>query len=283
MEKDKISYYRFLARVLTIRELLIISINKFVLINEKLHKYHCQLYLIWQSFDVDVVDKKLIVYDINRHKISLRLSSSDISVFHQIMIQKDYQPLIDLALSMDINNLNVIDLGANIGLTSIFLYEALHPNRTIAIEPDRENYLLMLENCKGYNNFQGGNYAVWSDDITLSLSNDFRDGRQWSLRVSDKRDVSGVLVTGKRLASIIEEFEIEKIDILKIDVEGAERELFLNDELFLSIVKEVKLLAVEAHSESIDENVIIALLVRSGFCVFKKGELIIGVNNDEKK
>lgn len=65
------------------------------------------------------------------------------------------------------------------------------------------------------------------------------------------------------------------IDILKIDIEGAERELF-NDENFLQLIKnKVKQLIIEIHYKDIIHDKIINIMDRYGFEIKEAGEVTL--------
>jgi FkbM family methyltransferase len=115
----------------------------------------------------------------------------------------------------------IIDLGANIGDETV-KFALRHPNASIlAIEPERGNYELLVANSKNFSKrifpLQCG---IWWRDAQLNVcpgsSNE---------SFSVKESPAG-LIKGRCIRSLMTEFGIEQIDILKIDIEGTEFELF---------------------------------------------------------
>ena len=75
-----------------------------------------------------------------KYPIVLRRASSDIKVFEQGIVAKDY----DISLPRFQPKL-IIDGGANIGLTSIFFARKFPEALIIAVEPEEKNYQLLLK------------------------------------------------------------------------------------------------------------------------------------------
>src|SRR5262245_9783341 len=72
------------------------------------------------------------------HPLFVRRGSSDLSVFDQIFIQREYACLDDLT-----GVRLIIDCGANVGYSSAYLLSR-HPNsRIIAVESDPENFAML--------------------------------------------------------------------------------------------------------------------------------------------
>jgi FkbM family methyltransferase len=162
----------------------------------------------------------LVVVPLHKgHPIHLRgRGSSDVDLFRDIFIREEYACLRDIVPSF------IVDLGANIGLSSAWFLEEFPQARVLAVEPDPANFEQCLKNLAPYGDratvIRG---AVWSKRGTLSLSRGtFGDGREWATQVVD--NVSG--------SEIVESFDIPTliggkiVDLLKIDIERSELELF---------------------------------------------------------
>jgi hypothetical protein len=67
------------------------------------------------------------------------------------------------------------------------------------------------------------------------------------------------------------------VDLLKIDIEGAEIELF-SDPKNVQFLAKVKLIAIEIHDEFDCRNKIEEIIKSYGFVIFHSGELTIGIN-----
>jgi FkbM family methyltransferase len=169
--------------------------------------------------------------------LTLRTGTSDIFSFEKIFIDDEY----GAPLSGNIRT--IIDAGANIGCASVYLSQK-YPNATIvAIEPDAENFRLLLENTKGFPNISCLQAALWFKSGTLNLSN--TDQRPDSFQVSEDRSVDSGSVSAVTVQEILRRFEFETIDLFKIDIESAEKELFESADN--SWLDKVKAIMIELH------------------------------------
>jgi len=109
----------------------------------------------------------------------------------------------------------IIDCGANIGLSVIYLKEH-HPDaRIIAFEPDETNFNLLEKNINsfGYSNISLRKEAAWIENTELQFSST----GSMSSRIGNS-GTSTKTINAIRLKDLL----TEKIDFLKIDIEGAE-------------------------------------------------------------
>jgi len=172
--------------------------------------------------------KKNKVFHINlkgyKHPIYLRTNTSDILVFLQVFVQKEYE------LNLKQNPKFIIDGGANIGLTTIYLKNSFPDATLLSIEPESGNFKILEKNCEEYSNVTPINAALWSHETTLQIENNYDS--EWSFSTtpkSENKNSSGVVA--KTIEGLILEHDLPKIDLVKIDIEGAEKELFKSGNL----------------------------------------------------
>ena len=123
-----------------------------------------------------------------------------------------------------------VDVGANIGSVSLFV-DSFNKDReddskikVYAVEPEPNNLHLLNENIK-YNpieNITVVNNAIWHEEKMVSISN--RGGN--SSIVDLDGDSSEVLAI--TLETLFSTYDIKEVDVMKIDIEGAEFDLILN-------------------------------------------------------
>lgn len=160
------------------------------------------------------------------HPVEVRLrGSSDLHCFDQIFILQEYACLRDLA-----EPLVILDMGANIGLSAVFFLNAFPKARVLALEPDKENFLMCKNNLLPYGErallFQG---AVWSRPTTLRLVKAaFGDGLEWATQVDEltEEDEASDRVQAWDVQSLIDKTGCSTVDLLKIDIERAELIVF---------------------------------------------------------
>ncbi|MFD1552178.1 hypothetical protein DNU06_00225 [Putridiphycobacter roseus] len=207
-------------------------------------------------------------------KYKLRNNSSDIPVFNQVVIQKEYLALIDFIKKYESNPKTMVDLGGNIGLTSIYVHSFFPSIQITIVEPFQESFDLMQTNLKNNNiNAKCLNNGIWNKTTNLSISTDFRDGKPWSLSVVEEEN--GPI----KSINLQELFPADQIvDILKIDIEGSEFKLFESPEYAASFLSKTKFIAIEIHDDVGDRAHINAILKQNNYEFFVSGELTIGRN-----
>lgn len=146
---------------------------------------------------------------------------------------------------------NIIDAGGNIGLAAIYYAEKSPTAQIVTIEPDSDNFYLLSENIKPYSNIKAIKGAVWDKVTKLCISN--RKDAIWDngtlnagkYIVSEGEIEGETLVPTYTIDNIMENYNMDKIDILKMDVEGAEREIFAGN--YEKWLPKVKILMLEHH------------------------------------
>ena len=206
--------------------------------------------------------------------------SSDLNVFAQIYQYQEYKPLVETFQKHFTNDkiLNIIDAGSNIGLTSVYLSKYFPNSNFITIEPDTSNFDNVTYNLEanGIQNaviIKGG---LWSKNTNLKLVNDFRDKNDWSIRVEETKEVGNLKAFSVNY--LMEKNQFETIDILKIDIEGSEKEVFTGSNADVSFLSKTKCIAIEIHDEFDCREAINQILTSYNFKFFESGELTIGIN-----
>ncbi len=172
-----------------------------------------------------------------KHHIHLRKNTSDIPAFEQVFITKEYdfEPGCDPSI--------IIDAGANIGLASVYFANRYPGARILAIEPEPDNFQMLKKNTGLYKNVTPINAALWFEDTELNI---FDKGKgSWAFTVGEDK-LGGI---GKTMAisisHLMKAYDLPYIDILKIDIEGAEKELFTKN--YQDWLPKVRVLVIELH------------------------------------
>jgi FkbM family methyltransferase len=164
----------------------------------------------------------------------IRRGGTDALVFTDIYVWQEYgyefggQPEV------------IVDAGAYSGLSTAFFAHRFPDAKIIAIEPGQESFDLLVRNTAAFPNVQPLRAALWTESGTVSLS-DPGDGA-WGIRVTESTGSgpggSGTAADGSRpvagadpvravtVTDIMREFGLSTIDLLKVDIEGSEKELF---------------------------------------------------------
>ncbi len=212
--------------------------------------------------------------------------SSDFEVFNQVFSFKEYLPVVN-AYIKNFNpkadaTVNIIDAGSNIGLTSLFFSEYFQNATIISIEPEKENFKILEFNLNSAKNSKTIkiNGALWSSNCKIKIVNDFRDRSSSSFRVEES-DLTDA-ITAYSIPQLIANYNFEILDILKIDIEGSEKQLFTHPTSNLEFLNRTKCIAIEIHDEFDCREEICKILLDYGFVLFDEGELTIGINQKLK-
>lgn len=122
----------------------------------------------------------------------------------------------------------VIDIGAHVGVMSIYLAKKRPDLQVYAFEPHPLNYLNLLRNIKanGLQNVYAFNTAVSADGRELTLAGDYTQNTG-GMGLCNTRDehAERVIVQSKSIADVFALVASTQIGLLKIDCEGAEYEV----------------------------------------------------------
>lgn len=208
--------------------------------------------------------------------------SSDLSVFRQVFHDLEYKTLVETFTHYFSANaqLNIIDAGSNIGLTSLYLSRFFPNARFVCIEPDAGNFDVLSFNLQEnrVEQFTPLRAGLWSRNTGLELVRDFSDGKDWFIRVQETQRPDGL--EGFSVQHLVTQFGIDKIDILKIDIGGSEKEIFAGSHSDVSFLDITKCIAIEIHDEFDCRDAVYEKLATHGFTYFESGKLTIGVNQN---
>jgi len=195
--------------------------------------------------------------------------SSDPDVFRQIFIEEQYK-----ALSR-IRPVFIMDLGANVGLSSAWLLARFSQATILAVEPDPGNYSLCCKNLESFGRrARVVHGAAWSKRAQLALVRGaYRDGREWTSQVTEVKSPESVLqVEGWDIGSLLELSKAESVDILKVDIEGSELDLFASgSETWLPYIHNI---CIELHGADC-ERAFFSALKDYDYNLSQSGELTI--------
>jgi FkbM family methyltransferase len=162
----------------------------------------------------------------------------------------------------------ILDLGANAGFTTVYLYKLFPQAEMACVEPIKRNIDLLNQNIKlnhiNAKVFEGA-IAVNNGHIQMTLSN-----HDYGHKVKDiefGKQLTNILAYEVRAVSIptiLAECQWEQIDLLKIDIEGYEAILLTQNNDWLS---KVNIIVTEIH-EGVDVQNIKVIMVSFSFEYF---------------
>lgn len=190
--------------------------------------------------------------------LTYRLNRGDIQSIREVFLDESYR------LPFSIQAGLLVDLGANLGLTSIWLSKHYGFDRIIAVEPDPDNARLVRKNFID-NGINGTvvEAAIGPRDglVTFSSSQESNLGRI----ALDEDELNAEMRQIKMISmpTLLSDLpDLQKIDLVKMDIEGGEQQLLSDN---LSWLSRVRAIIAEFHPEIIDYPGLTKVLEKQNF------------------
>jgi FkbM family methyltransferase len=183
-------------------------------------------------------------------KIRYRLNKGDLNSIREIWFEEAYRlPFADTSGAL-------LDLGANIGMTSVWLAKNYAFTQVIAVEPDPNNAALVRQNLE----LNG----IASQVLEAAIGPKEAQARFEFSEFSNLGRMSegGALVQMITVDSIIEKLAVGRFALVKIDIEGSEQELFDGPTDWLGHTEAI---IIEFHPTLVDYPRLTKLVGSKGF------------------
>lgn len=160
-----------------------------------------------------------VLYDPSRNcRLVLRPGTSDVPTFDQVFIAEEY------GFSFgDLKPRLIIDAGANVGFATLYLARRFPDAQIIALEPEDRNFDLLLANTRALPNVKAIKAALWPRECGLRIVN--LGSEPWAFRVEEV-ETPDAPIQGTTVEALLALAGAQEVDLLKIDIEGAETEVF---------------------------------------------------------
>jgi len=169
--------------------------------------------------------------------------------FYEIFVAQDYR--VELACRPKV----ILDIGAQFGLASVY-YACVYPEaRIVALEPSTRNYGILARNTRGFETVEIHRLALFSDRGSRRLYLAERGGDNSLMNAGGAFEE----VETTTLDEFAREHGIDHVDILKIDVEGAEAEILRGCRL----AERVDHAVGELHLDRVDRGEMASILERN--------------------
>lgn len=177
--------------------------------------------------------KRIYVSQISQYLFA-RPDSSDFDTFLQIFFKEEYS----IPLKGEVRT--IVDAGANNGYAARFFHQKYPHAQIISIEPEHDNFQILTKNVDGIHLIEPIHAALCGGQTKTSMR--LGAGQGWTRRV-EPDDLGEI--TGYSIPAILKEFNLETIDLLKIDIEGGEFHVF--DSESIKWLPKVKNIIIELH------------------------------------
>lgn len=223
--------------------------------------------------------------------VMLRRDTSDIPTFEQVFAYNSFNlrhlprwGAISAAYSHYDPNRKplILDLGANIGLASLYFAKNWPNAEIVAIEPVSDNYQLMLQNLAGRRNVHPVHAAVACEDGIVRITNP--GAEMWAYRTETTQEGNEGTVPAMSIASIMKLPQLggESVPfIIKIDIEGFESNLFSKNTEW---VASFPIIIIELHDWMADQRgssrAFLQTIAKYDRDFFFRGENIFSLSRD---
>ena len=172
------------------------------------------------------------------HPVYLRVKTTDPSVYREILVRGEYG-----SFQLPFTPKTIVDAGANIGMASIFYTHRYPAAKIIALEAEASNFTALRKNVGPYQNIVPIHAALWNRDGFINVSPpDPATGAfgKWGFVTHEGH---GVRTRALTMRTLMLETSIQEIDLLKVDIEGSEKEVFESCDW----ITKVRAMVIELH------------------------------------
>lgn len=165
-------------------------------------------------------------------------------IFKEIYLEGIYNDIFQPQVDKPNNDKVVIDVGANVGIVTHYMRQ--YSKKVYAIEPSPEHFEALAKNKE---------FNEWDNVEVFQLAIADKDG-EMTLHQNDQNRTCNSLVLGYgggnvnvktlRFDTFFKENNIEHVDFIKFDVEGAE-DMILRSEGFKNVADKIDSIEVEMH------------------------------------
>ena len=181
------------------------------------------------NFAINIKDKSHRISSLgwNNKKIFYRTSSSDMVLIYEILLKSKYKK--EYYFPSKLKPKVIFDIGGNIGITSVYLATLFPDAQIYAFEPLKENFEILLKNTSQFKNIEAFNIGLGATNgsFKVYLSDDIENygGVSFYSEVEGNMDDPFSECEVKNVDDVIRDLDINTVDLIKIDTEGAEYDI----------------------------------------------------------
>jgi len=172
--------------------------------------------------------------------VSLRSHTTDISVLSELVVSGTYEPAL-AAIPGPVRT--IVDLGSNTGLAARWFERAFPGAQVACVEPEPGNVDILRRNVAALTSptVIAACVGGWRRRVTLDATRG-----EFMVTMSELDDEHVGTVDVVTMEDVLDQAGIGEVDLLKCDIEGAERELFASSQ---SWIGRIDTIVVECHGD----------------------------------
>lgn len=207
--------------------------------------------------------EKIFLPKLNRF-IFFRNNTKDHETFEEIFLTSLYGTPLPFVPN------TIIDAGANVGYASVFFHSKYPKAAIVALEIEKTNCDAIRKNTEGIENFELIEKGLYNKNGFFKVIDPYNATNSFQLKeVSENESYDIESIT---LDQIMTQKKWETIDILKIDIEGAEKDVFESN--YENWLPKTKVIMVETHDRMIRDcsRTVINTINKYNFILFTTTE-----------
>ena len=199
-----------------------------------------------------------------------QFSKSDLLMFEQIFYRKDYD------VKVPVDPKIIVDLGANVGFASVYFANRFPGAKIFALEPNADNFAIASKNVKEYATVRMMHGAIWNKSEEIHIVDKGFGEAAFMIEPGTGTNA----IAAYTVKNVMEIMGAESIDILKIDIEGTEKEIFESG--YEEWLPFTKIVIVETHDryKKGSSKAVFNAISRYDFSLELSGENLVFYNNN---
>lgn len=173
----------------------------------------------------------------------IRKNTKDKETFKEIFNSKIYQ------CKLPIIPKTIIDAGANVGFASIFFKSKYKNSEILALEIETENCTYFEKNMKKFENIELLQKGLYNKKVKLIIEDPFNATNSYIIK--EVNDHEKYMLESITIDDILAYKKWDTIDLLKIDIEGAEKNVFESN--YENWLPKTKIIMIETHDRIISK------------------------------
>jgi FkbM family methyltransferase len=186
-----------------------------------------------ESIELDITDPEIFTH-IEDEKSCAKI------IMRQINTERIYDKFLK-----DKKNMTILDIGANVGLFSLYAKDSA--SRLISIEPTPSHHTLFEKICGKYENIELVKAALSNKDEDIDFYICDYNSTCNSLIKGDRRESNVVTVNGLTFESLLNRCNLDHVDFCKIDIEGSEM-IAITEETLKPVYDKIDRMFIEVHA-----------------------------------
>jgi FkbM family methyltransferase len=199
--------------------------------------------------------------------IWLRPRSTDIRVAYELFTKRE----LEMPWPLRHPPKTIIDGGANVGYASLALKQRWPDAYVLAVEPDSANLVMLRKNCADMKDFDSLQCGIWGSTCSLGLRNG-SELSAWGLQFGPLPPGASDGIAGQTVSTLVNLLPGRYCDLLKLDIEGAEIDVFQRENL--GWIDQVGVILVEPHGD-LAHNLIAEVAEAGRFRITPVGEKLM--------